>query len=263
VRLAPHEEALAGFQLRGGTSYGSFGARGTWIPSPARATEQDFAQDVFTAARVFQRLQLAALVPMVETRREMAGLAELGGGLGDVTFSGRWDVVLPARWPGVAALFGVTLPTGTPPELSKHTLATDVTGLGVVQGSAGIAFEHFTGPWLFDASSVVTVRAPYASGPVREALAPQVTSSVAATYVFHSGAALALLLTYAFEGDATIDGATVPNSGRREPRCTFAFVMPFFERWRAQAMLFAHPPLLGQNVVASLGAGVTLTRTWW
>jgi hypothetical protein len=200
---------------------------------------------------------------MIVTRREVDGSSEMGGGLGDVTFSARWDIVHPRRLPGVAALAGVTLPTGTPPDLATHMLATDVTGLGVVQASGGLALEHFAGPWLFNASSMITVRTPYASGPVHEVLAPQVTSSVATTYVFRSGIALALLLTYAFESDATIDAISVLNSGRREPRATFAFALPFFERWRAQGMVFAHPPIFGQNVVASLGAGATITRAWW
>lgn len=265
ARLAPHEDALAGIQLRGAVSYGSFGSTGKWTATPAGASEAAFEQDIYASARVSRRIQIATLVPLVETRREVSGITEMGGGLGDVGFNGRWDVLFPHNVPGIALLAGVTLPTGRPVELARRPLATDATGLGVVQGSLGAALEHIAGSWLLNASVIVSVRSPRFSGPVQEVLMPKVTSTVAATYVFRSGIALALLLAYDVEADAFVDGVQVPRTGRRDPQAMFAFVVPLSDTWRAQATAFAHPPIpsLGQNVLASAGASMSVTRTWW
>src|SRR5438445_370531 len=70
ARLAIHEDALVGISARAGLMHGSYDADGRYAGSPAGAEELDLEQDLFGAVRVVERGQLAALVPLVETRRK-------------------------------------------------------------------------------------------------------------------------------------------------------------------------------------------------
>jgi hypothetical protein len=159
----------------------------------------------------------------------------------------------------------VIAPTGKPADLSAQPLATDATGMGVPQALAGVALERIVGPWLFDVIGTVTVRAPRAVQGIDALLAPRWTATLASAYVFRSGAALSLALSYAVETDAWLGGVQVPRSGRRDPQIAVAAIVPFADRWRLLFGVVAHPPIpgVGQNTLATLGASTTLTRVWW
>lgn len=266
TRLAMHEDVLVGMTLRMAQAYGSFTSTGTWLGVPSRASEHDFEQDLFVAMRIARRVQLSVLVPLVETRREIAGTTELGGGLGDVVVAGRWDATSArsGHWtPGVAILAGVVAPTGRPADLSAQPMATDSTGLGAAQGIAGVALEELSGPWLFDLIGTVTMRTPRSVHGIESVLAPQWNTTLATTYSFRSGVALSLALAYVAETDGWIGGVHVPNSGRRDPQVALSALVPFLDRWRLLLSAALHPPILGQNSVATFGASTTLTRVWW
>src|SRR4029079_9036997 len=62
-RLAIHEDALVGLQLKLSDSFGSFSSDGTYHRAPSQTTEWELEQDLFGALRVLPRGQLALLVP--------------------------------------------------------------------------------------------------------------------------------------------------------------------------------------------------------
>src|SRR4051812_19694827 len=129
-RLAVHEDALVGLQARAAHAFGSFDSGGHYSTPPPGSAEQDFEQDVIGALRmpVLDRAQLAVLVPLVETRRTSRGAAEVGGGIGDVNASARYDFLYAGQnqyVPGIGALIGITFPTGRAPESATQPLATD------------------------------------------------------------------------------------------------------------------------------------------
>jgi len=158
-RLALHEIALVGLQAKAATELGSFDAQGRYAGSPAGASELDFEQDLFGAVRVLNRGQVAVLVPLDETRRTAQGLAEFGGGLGDINLNLRYDFTLAGASlvvPGIAALVGITFPTGRPPDAPDlRPLATGATGVGAYQVNLGLAVEQAFGPWLMNATGIV------------------------------------------------------------------------------------------------------------
>lgn len=161
-RLGLHEVALVGFQAKAGSVAGSYDIGGDYVRSPPGAGELDLEQDIFGSVRVLERGQVALLVPLIETWRNLAGLSASGGGIGDVNASARYDVTLAGASrtiPGVAALAGLTLPTGTPPDSSNAgKLATGATGIGAYQFNLGIAVEQTVGAWLVNATGVVAER---------------------------------------------------------------------------------------------------------
>jgi hypothetical protein len=271
-RLALHESALLGVQAKMGSVLGSFDPEGRYAASPRHASELDLEQDVFAALRLVERGQLALLIPFVVTRRETSGQSELGGGIGDVNISLRYDLTLAGASlsiPGVAALGGVTVPTGKPPDAADvGAQATGATGIGAYQFNLGIAVEQTFGPWLVSATGIVAQRTARTAGAgataVHQRLAPQWSILAALAYTWSSDIAVALSASYLTEGNATINGGEAPGTGLRLATVTLAGVLPLSDAWRLQGALFANPPIshFGQNLLVDAGMSLTVIRSW-
>lgn len=271
-RLALHENALVGLQLKGASELGSFDSQGKYAKSPSGASELDLEQDLFGALRFFERVQVALLVPVLETRRTTRSISEFGGGLGDLNLNLRYDFTLAGASrvvPGIGALAGVTFPTGTAPD-SAHLrpLATDATGVGAFQGSLGLALEQAFGPWLVSVTGIAAARSARtvtSSGvTVHEQLAPQWSALFAVAYVLPSEAAIALSASYATEGNAEINGAPAPASGHRLTTLSAGGLLPLSDSWRLQGALFTNPPLSGssRNQTGFAGLLLTAVHSW-
>ena len=271
-RLALHEAALVGVQIKAASELGSFDAGGDYQRTPRGASELDLEQDAFAAVRIFERAQVAVLVPFLETHRTSHGQSELGGGLGDINLNLRYDFTLAGASrvvPGIGLLAGITFPTGKPPDDDDlRPLATDATGIGAYQGSLGIAIEQAFGPWLVSATGVAAARSARtvtSSGiTIHERLATQWTALAAAAYVFRSEAAVALSASYATEGNARIDSQEVPRSGHRLTTLTLGGLLPLSDTWRLQSAIFANPPISGtsRNQTGLIGFTFTVVRSW-
>jgi hypothetical protein len=267
-----HEDALVGVQAKAGAVSGSFDAGGHDVASPSGAGELDLEQDVFGAVRVLDRGQVSALVPLVETWRSSLGRSEAGGGIGDINANVRYDFMYAGASrlvPGLAALAGITFPTGTPPDApGLGPLATGATGVGAYQINLGVAAEQTFGPWLVNLTGLVAVRTSRSigSGPsaASETLSPQWTALAAVAYTFDSDAALALSASEVVEGDATIDGQDVPDTGRRLPTVTVSGLLPLTDALRLQGSIYDNPPIpaLGANLTADVGASIAGLWTW-
>ncbi|MGA3120902.1 MAG: hypothetical protein ABSF69_09055 [Polyangiaceae bacterium] len=271
-RLALHEDALLGLQTKVGDVVGSFNLAGDYVAPPARASELDFEEDLFGAVRFLGRGQVALLVPLVETWRASLGQSAFGGGFGDVNVSARYDFTIAGASlvvPGVAALAGLTLPTGKPPDASDvGPLATGATGIGAAQLNAGLAIENAFGPWLVNATAVLAVRTARTVGSgesaVHERLAPQWTLLSALAYVFPNDWAAAVSASYAGEANATIDGVEAPGTSHGLPTLSLSGVVPLSDAWRLQGALYDNMPIpdVGLNQPADAGFSITLIRSW-
>jgi hypothetical protein len=267
-RLAPYESWLVGLQARGSVSYGAFDAAGRYAASPSGTREIGAEQDLFGSARFLRNGQITVLVPFVETARATpTTAAETGAGIGDVNASVRWDLVVAGHSrvvPGVGLLFGLTFPTGRPPESARNPLATDATGTGALQGNVGLSFEQTFGPWLVNLTGIVAQRSARDAQGVRSVLGPQLTSIAALAYAFPKEAAAALTLSYTVERDARVDGRLVPNSGRALLRVGAAGSLPLADWWRLQPSVFFDPPVsrLGQSQPAAIGVTIAVIRSW-
>jgi hypothetical protein len=265
-RLAVHEDAVIGLQLKGANVFGSYSADATYHRSPARTMEWQFEQDLFGALRVAPRGQLALLVPAIQTYRRTPDQSSFGGGIGDINLSGRYDFVWAgeARYiPGVALLAGVTFPTGETVESAEDPLGTDAAGIGTYQGNLGLALEQTEGPWLFGVTGLVAKRASRTVGPVTTSLAAQWTLLAATAYTFRNDAAMALLVSYAVEGGPEINGEKF-DATRRMLLFGAVGLYPFTDAWRVQGGLFLAPPIsqLGRNTPARMEMVLSLLRSW-
>jgi hypothetical protein len=264
ARLEMHEIALVGAELRASSVLGSYDPGGHYFASPSRDKELDFEQDLFGAVRVFDRAQVALLVPVLETWRQAGDLSRLGGGVGDMNASLRYDFVAAGQSryvPGIALLAGLTMPTGTAPERATAPLAVDATGIGAWQANVALALEQTYGPWLVNATGIVAKR----TARFGQTLGTQVTLLAAGAYTFENDAALALSASYAFEGDATSsDGSRVPWSSKRLTTVSLSVLWPIEDAWRLLGGLFVEPPIshLGSNQPAASGLTITVIRSW-
>jgi hypothetical protein len=265
ARLGVHEDAAVGALLKGTGVLGSYDASGGYVPSPAGAVELGGELDLVGTLRVLGRGQLTLLVPVVATWRRVPGLAELGGGLGDLNLAGRYDV-FPAGQstvvPGLAVLLGVTFPTGRTPEQVSRTLATDATGLGAFQLTGGLALEQSFGHVVVNLSGLVGWRTPRTTHGVSETLGVQFQGLLGAGYVFDNDASLALAFSQLVELDAVVAGQRLAGSGRAVPALGASGSVPLGEAWRLQGGLTYNPPWPGRNQTASLGFTFSLLRTW-
>jgi hypothetical protein len=257
--------ALVGTQFRAASVVGSYFVNGTYHASPPGTPEVDFEEDVFGALRLLGNGQVALLVPFEETyRRTPIDGGHFGGGVGDVNASARYDFVLAGQSrlvPGIALLAGLTVPTGTPPDAAHQPLVVDETGIGAYQANAALALEQTFGPWLANATAMVAKRTARAG----ETLGTQFTFLAAGAYAFENDAALALSVSYAFEGDATTSsGADVPDSAKRLAVVSLSGLWPLTDTWRVSAGLFLDPPIssVGANQPTQAGIALTLIRSW-
>lgn len=269
-RLALHESGLVGLQLKAALEYGSFDAHGAYHAMPRGASAQDYEQDVYASLRLSTHAQLAALVPVIETHRATRGLAQTGGGFGDINLNARYDFTFAGASrviPGLALLAGLTFPTGTPPDSARAgVLAAGATGIGAYQGNVAFAAEQVFAHWLCNVTGAVAVRSArsvsQAGGSVRSKLAPQWTLLAAAAYVLDDGRALALSASYATESDAKLDGSRVPGSGHRASVISLGGLWPISDAVRLQGALFWNPPLHGTGIESPALTGVSFTMVY-
>lgn len=265
ARLGLHDDAVVGAQLRAANVFGSHDSAGRYVSAPSDAREIDLEEAAYAAVRVLRNGQLGALVPFVQTHRAASGRSETGGGVGDVNLSARYDFLRAHESlvvPGIGLLAGVTLPTGTSVESADKPFATDATGLGAVQANGGLALEQAFGPWLVGLSGLVAIRAPRTVGDVTMELAPQYTLLASVAYAFDSGTSVALAALCALEGDATVRGATIPNSSRRWTQASASIAYPVTDQLFVVGSLFFNPPVSSLGVNQPTTAGMTLGVRW-
>ena len=269
-RLAMHEDALVSLQARAAHVFGSFDSGGHYSTPPAGSTEQDFEQDAIGALRlpVVDRAQVALLVPLVETRRTARDVAELGGGIGDVNLSARYDFLYAGQMryvPGIAALAGVTFPTGRAAESAKQAQATDATGIGAFQGNLGVSVEQLFGAVLVSAYGIVAKRTLRDVQGIRTTLGTQWTALVAVAYSLPRDYAVAVSASYTGEGNADVQGAEAMGTARRIPILGITGVVPVTDHFRLQSGLSGNPPIpsLGKNQPATIGLAVTGIYAWY
>jgi hypothetical protein len=279
ARLEVHEKALVGVQLRGGAVIGSYDTGGNYRSPSQGASEFDFEQDLLGAVRFSSRGQVALQVPFVETYRHgtavgsngaAGSIGAAGGGIGDVNAAVRYDFLLAgeARYvPGVALLAGVTAPSGRPPESSRAPLNVDSTGIGAWQVNLALALEELEGPWLVNFTAIAAKRTPRGG----ETLGTQITLLLAGAYTFKNDIAVALALSYAFEGPAArgayfpeASSDHVPFSSKRLTTITASALWPIGDEWRILGSVYLDPPIsaLSSNQPALTGTTVTVIRSW-
>jgi len=173
--------------------------------------------------------------------------------------------------PGIAALVGVTAPTGVSIDDADHAFATDATGVGAFQGNIGLALEQLWDGWLVTAYGIVAKRAARTvksknGGPdIDSELGTQWTALVSVAYSLPKDFALAVSASYTGEGNADTNGIEQSGTSRRVPILGISGVAPVTEHFRFQGGFSGNPPIpsLGKNQPATIGFTVTALYAWY
>lgn len=254
-RLTLHEEALVGIDVRATKTIGSFADDARY--RAAASTQVAFEEGVFGTLRLFEKGQLTLRLPFVETFHETRTRSELGGGIGDVQLSARYDFLLAGeslRIPGIGVFGGIIAPTGRPIEKSKTILGTDATGTGAFQLSGGVGLEQTFGQVFIGLYSSASYRLPRT---VRSSKVPgslQLAETAAFGLLFENEAVLVA------SSQLTIE----PSAPKRMLRLGLSGALPLDDALRIQGGLFSDLPIdtIGRNQPAGAGFQLSLMRSW-
>ncbi len=94
------------------------------------------------------------------------------------------------------------------------------------------------------------------------ALAPQYTALGTLAYVFDNDSSLALSLLFTVEGDASVDGKRVPDSGRRWTQLGLGVAWPIDDHLSVLGSVFSKPPVSSLCVNEPAAAGASLGVKW-
>lgn len=263
VRLAEEERWAAGLLLRATQLVGQSDASGRWNPVPPGNVEQGLEQAVAVAVRLAPGWQAAFQVPLVQTRRTVPGLEDVGGGLGDLRLSGRWDVVAPGELehlPGVAVVAGATVPTGRAAEQAQQPMAADATGLGTGTVQAGAALEQTVGHVLWQLSGAWQHTFDRQVGAWRVSYGPQLLAQAAVGWAFDSGAGVVLTAGMRHDQPTALDGVELSGSGRTATTLGLAGGVPLMRGLRLNATVATPLPVdgLARAAMGTMAVGVNL-----
>lgn len=252
ARLRIFEDYGVGIQTRVRSVMGSFDSGGGYVGSRAGDDEVDLGQDLFAAARA-GNFQGALKIPFVETGRRETGVSAFGGGLGDVAANLRYDITLAGdhpRWPGIAVLAGLSVPTGRAIEESADP--TGATGLGSFEGNLGVAFEQVVGRTFVSLTGFVVQQTARTVAGMTQSYGTRLTALAAGGYAFAS--------------ELTIGGFVLATRRRDEALVTAgaAVAIPIDDHWRVQGTLAGDLPFAGWGKNQLTGAGLTasILRVW-
>ncbi len=267
THLRSYEHLAVGTQLKARSVFGSFDQTGAYRGSTAGTSDWMFEQDLFGVARLFDRAQVALMLPFVVTRRTVPGLGETGGGLGDMAAHLRYDFISAGEHriiPGIALLAGLVAPTGTPPENAGDPLAAGATGQGSFETSLGLAVEQALGDNFAAANAMVGLRSSRQVGGIRESFAPRWTLLVTAGRVLGDGTSIGAFASAVRHGENRDDGGPIPGSDLLLLTTGLAAARSVWSDWRFQGTISANLPVrgAGRNQSAGVGASLSLIRLW-
>lgn len=257
--LGNHDKALVGVQVRGSATWGTY-PYGDGFFERAATRDARYEGGLFGALRLLPRAQVAAFAPVDVTRRFGAHGREAGGGVGDLSLMGRYDLVRTGelRIPGIALLAGALLPTGRPVDRATGLLAADATGTGTFEFDLGMSVEQTFGRALLHATALAGPRLPRDVLGQREALGTRGLFVLAGGYVFEGETSLLLSLSHASEGDASIDGARARGTGTRTTQAAVIAVVPLSDSLKLRSTVFSDLPPLGENRPTLAGSSLAI-----
>lgn len=267
--LADAERAGLSGSVRGAARVGSWSSTRDFTTPDTGTFDRELRAEIGWAVRASQRVEIGVVVPMLYTWKQAGELASSGGGAGDITASGRLELIAPSwsSWvPGTALTLSTLLPTGRGAQASTDLLGADATGLGAAEIRPGIAFEKTWEGWFATITASVGVRTAYVGPSGTEVhLAPRWQILAAGGPVWSSGFSISVGALHEREAGPAMDGAAAPDSATRERTAVLLFAgYDFATRWTAIASSQIDVPLggIGRNESAQIALSLGLLRTW-
>lgn len=269
-RLGPGETAAITVSTRFADRFGSYDHRRRFFSIPSGSFDGDVRADLSAVFAPTSRLQVGVTAPFVLNIKHFGADDDVGGGFGDLTFSGRFDVLplsTATSWPAIALTTSVLLPTGRSANEATRLLGTDATGLGVAEVRPGLFIEKsFGGKASAIAAASVGLRSETNEPPGPHiALAPRWRFLAAAGPVFESGLSLSFGGIYEYEGAPVIAGIATAEAERHRFGALGFVGYDLPRRFTLLVSGELDLPLnhLGKNEAASVAISIGLRRSFF
>jgi len=268
-RLGPSERAAISISLRGADRFGGHGYDGAFALAPPGVLDLEGRAELGVLVAPVSRLQLGLVAPLVLSARRSGDVSATGGGLGDLAFSARFDVVplsSAGALPAIAITTALTVPTGRSAADTTDPLAAGATGLGAFEVRPGIFIEkNFDGAAtaIFSASVGLRTAMTDARGE-RVELGPRARFVAAAGPIFDSGLSLSGGVVHEIEAAPSIAGATTPGADRRRTAALVFAGYDISSRYTLLASLEADLPIpvIGKNEPSAVALAIGLRRAF-
>lgn len=253
-RLAIWEDFALGLRTSLSPSLGAWDAAGHWSSYDDYA-DLEWRSELWALVAIDRRLSVFARLPAVATHRSAGALSDLGGGVGDLSFGGRYELLSigeVAELPAIALTLSVLAPTGRATADAETPLGVDVTGRGAWVLSAGLSLEVTRLPWFVRLDLGLTVPLPARRDDLglSQRLGPSFDLGLSGGVEVAPRVVVSLASHLMLSSDNILDGASVPHSDRFELGLGPALSWGFAWSWTLQAgldtNLFAAD--LGRNV---------------
>jgi hypothetical protein len=269
ARLRTFESGAAGVQMRARSVIGAFDDGGGYATSVAGNRDVGFEEDLFGSLRMGSRVQVGLWAPFVQTSREAGGVSGFGGGLGDVAVNARFEAIdagTRGRWPGVAVLAALSLPTGQPPDQGGpgDLLSTSGTGTGSFEGSIGLSLEEIVGQGFVSLAGWAAKRSARSANGVEQSFAPRLSALLSGGYTFGHDVTVGAFASALRQGDNSDANGPLATSRVALATTGAALALPFWQIWRLQSTLFTDVPIagFGRNQTAGFGGTIAIIRFW-
>jgi hypothetical protein len=268
-RLGPAERAAATAGVRASDRFGAWTSRRDVVAPADGDHDRELGLEIGWIARAGRRVQIGVAVPILATWKALGGASSSGGGVGDVSATGRLDLLEegPVPWaPSVTATFTAGLPTGRPSSSSRDPLGADVTGLGAAELRPGLAVEKSwdAGVYATAAASAAFRTTSHAASGAEVHLAPRISLIAAAGPFWDSGLSLSLGVLHEREAAPTVDGRRAPGADRARTALLAFAAYDLTRRWTAVGSFQLDLPIagLGRNEPAAIAPYAGIRHVW-
>lgn len=252
-RLLIWEDFAVGIRTSLAKGLGDWDADGRWRAWRGY-DEHEWRSEVWALVGLDRRTSVSLRVPAIVLSRATSDVAEVGGGLGDITAAIRYEILTIGEYvelPAIAATLSILAPTGRAPEEGRTPLAVDVTGRGAWVLALGLGFELTRLPWFVRLDLGVGVPLPDARDDlgVEQRLGVSLDVALAGGVEVANNVVVSLVPHLSWGEPTHLDGTRLAGSGRRDLGVTVAGSWRFDDHWTMQASVDAPIPsdALGVN----------------
>lgn len=266
-QLGMAERAAASFSLKYTEQIGTWDSKGSFVSTAGR-TERELREELGFVTRAGKRLQIGLGVPFVYTWKGGGTASSSGGGIGDVTASGRADLLRASGWaPTVALTLSAVLPTGRPARRSSDPLVADLTGNGFGEIRPGLVLEESgLEGWFATLGTSVGLRTSFfEKNGVEVQPSPRLQLFAAAGPTWDSGFSLSVGGIFERESGPSLDGeGASPAATRYRTSMLGVAVYDLTPEWTALFSAQLDLPLssVGQNETISISPVLGIRYVW-
>lgn len=238
-RLLIWEDFAVGLRTSLSPTLGAWDTDGKWAPYRSY-DELEWRSELWGLVGIDRRWSVFARAPVVVLERSTAADSDFGGGIGDVSVGGRFEILMIGEYeelPALAMTLALTAPTGRAVHEAETELAVDVTGRGAWVVAAGLSAEYTRLPWFLRLDFGVSVPLPAEREDlgVDQRLGPSIDVALSGGLEVAHDVVVSLVPRVTWEAETELAGDGVAGSERVDFGIGLAGSWRFDPHWTMQA----------------------------